>query len=49
MIYTQPALLSKEGATVLMRRKQSYIPAEANGYEIRTGTGNTTEHPKAYK
>jgi len=26
MMYTQPAGLSKEGATVLMGRKQSYIP-----------------------
>jgi len=26
MTYTQPALLSKEGTKVLMRRKQSYIP-----------------------
>ena len=26
MTYTQPAVLSKEGTTVLMRRKQSYIP-----------------------
>lgn len=49
MTYTQPALPSKEGTTVLMRRKLSYIATDANGYAVRTRNGHTTEHPKVYK